>query len=54
MPEMLTGPAVRKDMDTIAKHIELLKDFPDLKKVYETITRKILNMTNEVMNFNEP
>jgi predicted short-subunit dehydrogenase-like oxidoreductase (DUF2520 family) len=41
--EILTGPAVRNDMETIRKHIELLKDFPDLKKVYELITNNIIN-----------
>ena len=42
IPEVLTGPAVRKDMETIRKHIDLLKDFPDLKRVYETITQNII------------
>lgn len=38
----LTGPAIRKDIKTIEKQIEILKDFPDLKNVYEIITENML------------
>ena len=36
-----TGPALRNDRDTIEKHLELLKKYPHLKKIYETFTESI-------------
>ena len=37
-----TGPAIRHDEETIQKHLALLKDHPQLKKIYELITESIL------------
>jgi predicted short-subunit dehydrogenase-like oxidoreductase (DUF2520 family) len=36
-----TGPALRNDRDTVEKHLELLKKYPHLKKIYETFTESI-------------
>ena len=36
-----TGPALRHDEETIKKHLELLKDHPQLKKIYELLTTSI-------------
>ncbi len=36
-----TGPAFRHDDETIQKHLVLLKDYPQLKKIYELITESI-------------
>lgn len=36
-----TGPALRNDRTTIEKHLELLKKYPQLKKVYEVLTESI-------------
>jgi len=36
-----TGPAIRSDNETIEKHIALLKDHPQLKKIYELLTESI-------------
>ena len=36
-----TGPALRNDRETIEKHLQLLKNYPHLKKVYETFTESI-------------
>jgi predicted short-subunit dehydrogenase-like oxidoreductase (DUF2520 family) len=38
-----TGPAVRNDRVTIEKHLELLKNYPQLRKVYELLTENIYN-----------
>lgn len=38
-----TGPAVRNDRPTIEKHLELLSDYPELKKIYELLTESIYN-----------
>ena len=40
--EMQTGPAIRGDMSTIKKHLALLKDFPQLKNIYEIMSESIL------------
>jgi len=36
-----TGPALRNDRETIQKHLQLLKKYPHLKKIYETFTESI-------------
>jgi len=36
-----TGPALRHDEETIQKHLALLKDHPQLKKIYELLTESI-------------
>ena len=36
-----TGPALRHDQPTIQQHLELLKKYPQLKKVYELMTESI-------------
>lgn len=38
-----TGPALRNDRATIEKHLQLLKNYPQLKKVYEVLTESIYN-----------
>jgi predicted short-subunit dehydrogenase-like oxidoreductase (DUF2520 family) len=37
-----TGPAVRNDLNTIEKHLELLSFSPDLQKLYNEITQSII------------
>ena len=36
-----TGPAIRHDKETIQKHIELLKNHPQLKNLYVLLTESI-------------
>lgn len=36
-----TGPAVRGDLETIAKHLDLLKNKPDELEIYKLLTEKI-------------
>jgi predicted short-subunit dehydrogenase-like oxidoreductase (DUF2520 family) len=38
-----TGPAIRNDQSTIAKHLSLLKDDPQLYKLYNLFTESIYN-----------
>ena len=37
-----TGPAVRNDQITIQKHIELLSSSPDVQRIYNEITKSII------------
>jgi predicted short-subunit dehydrogenase-like oxidoreductase (DUF2520 family) len=37
-----TGPAVRYDLNTIEKHLDLLSYSPDMKNIYELITSSII------------
>lgn len=39
-----TGPARRADLSTIARHIEILSDHPDIKDVYTHLTDNILKL----------
>ena len=43
-----TGPAVRKDTDTINKHIEMLDDSSDLQKLYQDISNSIIKTNEEL------
>ena len=43
--EMLTGPAVRKDIKTIQQHLRLLAAYPGLQNIYQTITDSIMAST---------
>jgi len=36
-----TGPAIRQDKETLHKHLELLKDHPQLKNIYLLLTESI-------------
>ena len=36
-----TGPAIRNDNDTIQRHLQILKDHPSLKNIYEQLTGSI-------------
>ncbi len=38
-----TGPAVRNDEPTIQRHLALLEEYPQLKKIYEVMTESIQN-----------
>jgi predicted short-subunit dehydrogenase-like oxidoreductase (DUF2520 family) len=42
-----TGPAVRNDLNTIEKHMELLSFSPDLKHIYEELTNSIIKHHNK-------
>jgi predicted short-subunit dehydrogenase-like oxidoreductase (DUF2520 family) len=39
---MQTGPARRGDAETIRRHLEYLRKFPELAQVYETMTARII------------
>ncbi len=38
-----TGPAVRKDLHVIQKHLELLREDPDFRDIYKLITESIIH-----------
>lgn len=40
--DVQTGPAVRNDRNTIEAHKLMLNDFPETKKIYETLTKSII------------
>lgn len=39
-----TGPAARKDIGSMNKHLELLKNNPDLQQIYELLSQGIIKM----------
>jgi predicted short-subunit dehydrogenase-like oxidoreductase (DUF2520 family) len=41
--QVQTGPAIRNDVVTIQKHLELLNDNPPLKDLYSLLTKNILH-----------
>jgi len=45
--DVLTGPIVRGDVKTIEKHLELLDEFPDLKKLYADFGRLTLEILKQ-------
>jgi predicted short-subunit dehydrogenase-like oxidoreductase (DUF2520 family) len=38
-----TGPAIRNDLNTIEKHLDLLSFSPDVKNIYDLITKSIIS-----------
>jgi predicted short-subunit dehydrogenase-like oxidoreductase (DUF2520 family) len=42
-----TGPAVRNDLNTIEKHLELLSWSPELQRLYNEMTRSIIKYYNK-------
>jgi hypothetical protein len=42
-----TGPAVRNDVNTIEKHLEILSFSPELQNIYSEITRSIIKHYNK-------
>jgi predicted short-subunit dehydrogenase-like oxidoreductase (DUF2520 family) len=43
-----TGPAMRNDLNTIEKHLELLTFSPELRKLYSEMTRSIIEYYKKV------
>ena len=41
--EVQTGPAVRKDVTTLDKHLRLLTEHPRLRTIYLRMTDSIMN-----------
>jgi predicted short-subunit dehydrogenase-like oxidoreductase (DUF2520 family) len=39
--EVQTGPAIRNDLETINKHLEMLAENPDLQKIYRLFSQSI-------------
>lgn len=39
-----TGPALRKDVKTIDRHLELLREWPEIREVYRILTASIQNI----------
>lgn len=48
--ESQTGPAVRNDLNTIEKHLELLSFSPELKNLYKEISESLMNYYNQFKN----
>lgn len=40
--QALTGPAKRKDLETVNQHLEILNENPKLKEIYQAISNQIL------------
>ena len=45
--EIQTGPAIRRDFQTIEKHIQLLGDDTRLQKVYQVLTESIIEQASK-------
>jgi predicted short-subunit dehydrogenase-like oxidoreductase (DUF2520 family) len=45
--QMQTGPAIRKDLTTIKKHLKSLENYPEQKEIYTKITEGILKMNSD-------
>ena len=44
--DVQTGPAIRNDEKTMAAHLQLLKDNPELERVYTELSQLIIKMDN--------
>lgn len=41
--DVQTGPAIRNDISTINKHLEILQDYPQLHQIYQSMSEGIAN-----------
>lgn len=44
--KMQTGPAIRRDEETIKRHLKLLNKNSDYRKIYQILTKSIQNVNN--------
>lgn len=44
--EVQTGPAIRNDENTMAAHLQMLDNEPDLKRIYELLSQEIIKNDN--------
>ncbi|MFN3403406.1 MAG: Rossmann-like and DUF2520 domain-containing protein [Cytophagaceae bacterium] len=44
---MQTGPAIRKDKETLEKHLQLLDEKPELKKIYKLLSESIIRLAEQ-------
>jgi predicted short-subunit dehydrogenase-like oxidoreductase (DUF2520 family) len=42
-----TGPALRKDMSIIEKHLDMLRDNPEARELYRLITQHIIDLNEK-------
>jgi predicted short-subunit dehydrogenase-like oxidoreductase (DUF2520 family) len=47
-----TGPAIRNDQNTMDEHLKMLADDPDLKDLYDSLSKSILKFSNLQRGFN--
>lgn len=47
--EMRTGPAVRKDIKTLQRHLRLLADYPSIHNIYLKMTDSIMQSVDEIL-----
>lgn len=45
--ELQTGPAVRNDVDTMFKHLEILSPTPQWQEIYKLVSQSIVKMSEE-------
>ena len=45
--DIQTGPAVRNDVQTIDRHLQLLNEYPELKSIYLKLTNSIINSSGK-------
>ena len=45
--DVQTGPAKRKDMETVKKHMTLLEDNPDYNEIYKLLSEAIIKLNNK-------
>ena len=41
-PDVQTGPAIRRDQKTMLGHLQMLKDEPELEKLYRLLSQGII------------
>ncbi|MBM3328295.1 MAG: DUF2520 domain-containing protein [Calditrichaeota bacterium] len=49
----LTGPVVRSDAATVARHLQALDDFPNLERIYSLLSRELLKRLPPDRRFDE-
>lgn len=45
--EVQTGPAARGDAETMRKHLEFLREQPELEALYQELSQRIVNFNKQ-------
>ncbi len=50
LPDAITGPVQRGDVDTVAKHLEILSQYPETLIIYKTLSLELLKRCGDITN----
>lgn len=53
LPDAITGPVRRKDLDTIGTHLEILENYPEALEMYRVLSRDLIRRLHSQGDFEQ-